>query len=369
MSKRKKLVFENGREFLGYGFGSDACVVSEVVFCTSMVGYQEIISTPAYKGKMILFTYPIIGSYGLSDEDYESGSLTASGIIVREYNDFPSNFRYTKTLAEAMEEGNIPGIYGVDTRELTQMLRHEGIIKAVLGDESLSEEEIAEMFLSYKGTPSIADVSSKKIWYSRTPNFRYNVAVVDCGVTNSIIQSLNSRGCNVIIVPYNTPEEDILALRPHGVLISDGPSYPKDLQTVVDLIKSLAGKVSILGIGLGFLAITKAFGGGISEKRVMHYGSNHPVRNLNTGKIEITAQNHSYTADEEQIKETDLRVTHRNLTDDSIEGIEAIIGGRKVSAVSYYPECTSDDTDTAYIYDDFIADISGLTTGKDDNNA
>lgn len=367
MTKIRKIVFENGREFSGYPFGTDSQTVSEVVFCTSMVGYQEVLTNPAYKGKIVLFTYPIIGSYGLSDEDYESGTMTASGVIVREYNDFPSNFRYTKTLSEEMQECSIPGIYGVDTREIVQMLREEGIMKAAIVDEDTNRQEIKRLLQEETYIPSISDISSKKTWYSRTSNYRYNVVAIDCGITSSMIKSLKSRGCNIIIVPYNSSQQEIYSYRPHGIYISDGPGYPKDADVVVNTIKGFIGKMPILGVGFGFLAIASAFDGRVSDTQVMHFGSNHPVRNLINSKIEITSQSHSHIIDENSIKDSSIKITHRNLTDNTIEGIS--LEDKSISAIAYHPECTVDDTDTAYIYDNFIESIEREGIGKDDNNA
>ena len=359
---KRKLVFENGREFHGYSFGTEDNIVGELVFCTSMVGYQEIVTNPAYKGMIVMFTYPVIGSYGLSDEDYESGAITIAGLVVREYNDFPSNFRYTKTLAEAMEEYGVPGIYGLDTREITEMLRETGIIRAALVDSSLTHEEIKNLFIKSNSSPLLSEVSSRKIWYSRTPNYRYNVVALDCGITNSAIKSLKQRGCNVIVVPYDTSHERILSFNPHGIYISDGPGYPNDIEIVVNAIESLKGEIPILGVGLGMLAIAKAYGASIDEKRVMHFGSNHPVKNLVNEKIEIPAQNHSYIMSEENLKKTDITVTNRNIIDNTVEGIR--IKGKPISAVAFTPEVTVDDTGTAYIYDNFLDDILTNTEGR-----
>ena len=209
----KKIVLENGCEFFGYGFGADREAVNEIVFNTSMVGYQEIISDPSYTGQMVVMTYPLIGNYGITDEDYETKFPTCGGLIVREYNDVPSNFRYTKTLAEVLEEHNIPGIMGIDTRRLTRIIRSEGSQRVIITDASVSKEEALEKL---KNTPIMHDhvkqVSCKKRWFSRTPNHKYDVIAIDCGIKYNIIRALNARGCNVTVVPYDTTAEEILVV-------------------------------------------------------------------------------------------------------------------------------------------------------------
>jgi carbamoyl-phosphate synthase small subunit len=266
-----------------------------------------------------------------------------------------------------MQECNVPGIYGVDTRELVQMIRDEGIIKAALVDIDCSKEELDHFFVEGTKLPSIAEVSSKKTWYSRTPNYRYNIVAVDCGITNSVIKSLKLRDCNVIIVPFDTTKEEILTLRPDGILISDGPGFPKETDVVVSMVRSLVGSIPIMGIGLGFLGIAVAFGHTISEKRVMHFGSNHPIRDEETSRIFITSQNHSYIVEEFCEGESELSVTHRNLTDSSIEGV--LDKNKQVIAVAFHPESTSDDTDSSYIYDSFIAMIDMQKAGKEVEDA
>ncbi|MBO5346256.1 MAG: carbamoyl phosphate synthase small subunit, partial [Paludibacteraceae bacterium] len=205
LNYNKKIVLENGYEFFGYGFGADREVVNEIVFNTSMVGYQEIISDPSYTGQMVVMTYPLIGNYGITDEDYETKFPTCGGLIVREYNDVPSNFRYTKTLNEVLEEHNIPGIMGIDTRRLTRIIRSEGSQRVIITDINTSKEEalrrIAETPVMHD---HVAQVSCKKRWFSRTPNHKYDVVAIDCGIKYNIIRALNARGCNVTVVPYNT---------------------------------------------------------------------------------------------------------------------------------------------------------------------
>ncbi len=350
----KKIVLENGYEFFGYGFGADREVVNEIVFNTSMVGYQEIISDPSYTGQMVVMTYPLIGNYGITDEDYETKFPTCGGLIVREYNDVPSNFRYTKTLNEVLEEHNIPGIMGIDTRRLTRIIRSEGSQRVIITDVNTSKEEalrrIAETPVMHD---HVAQVSCKKRWFSRTPNHKYDVVAIDCGIKYNIIRALNARGCNVTVVPYNTTAEEILAFQPDGLFLSNGPGNPEDVTTVINLVRELRGKLPIFGICLGHQMISLAYGAQTYKLKFGHRGGNHPVKNLLTGKVEITSQNHSYAVDEKTLEGTGLEVTHINILDNTVEGVRS--EKDKVFSVQYHPESAPGPQDSAYLFDQFIS--------------
>lgn len=353
MDFNKKIVLEDGEEYLGYGFGSDVENVCEIVFNTSMVGYQEIVSDSSYANQMVVMTYPLIGNYGITDEDYETKQPTIGGFIVREYNDLPSNFRYTKTLAEYLEENNIPGIYGLDTRKLTRSIRDKGSRKAIITSINTSKEEALRKIQGYEmPTDMVAKVSCKKRWYSRTANAKFNTIVVDCGAKLSIIKSLNKKGCNVTVVPYNTSYEKIVELKPDGIIISNGPGNPEEVPELVELVKKLKGKYPILGISLGYQIISLAYGAKIEKLKFGHRGSNYPVRNLETGKISITNQNHSYTVNEESLKRTSLEATHKNVLDNTIEGVEN--KKDKIFGAQYYPENVLKPEDENYLLDKFI---------------
>ncbi|MGN1080772.1 MAG: carbamoyl phosphate synthase small subunit, partial [Acutalibacteraceae bacterium] len=239
---RKKLVLEDGDEYYGYGFGCDCERVCEIVFNTSVVGYQEIISDPSYTYQAVVMTYPLIGNYGIADEDYETKVPTIGGLIVREYNDLPSNFRYTKTLSEVMEEYKIPGISGLDTRKLARSIRDLGSRRGIITSADTSAEKALEKI---KNTPvphdAVGKVSCKKRWYSRTANAKYNVVAIDCGIKLNIIRSLNSRACNVTVMPYNTTAEEVIKCRPDGIFLSNGPGDPEDVTPVIELVKKLRG--------------------------------------------------------------------------------------------------------------------------------
>ncbi len=349
----KKLVLESGQEFFGYGFGADANAVCEIVFNTSMAGYQEILSNPACTNQIVVMTYPTIGNYGITDEDFEARNLTIGGLVVREECKTPSNFRYTKTISELMEEYSIPGISGVDTRMLTRIIRDSKSCRAAIVSADMSKEEALALIAS---TPedhnAVERVSCKKRWYSRTPNHRFDVVMVDCGAKLNLVRMLNKQGCNVVIVPFNTSAEEILAFNPHGILVSNGPGAPADVPAVVELIKKLRGKLPIFGVGLGHQLIALAYGAEVSQIEGVHRGGGHPVRNLESGKIEITAQGSLYFIDEESLKDTSLEVTHRSVIDNTIEGVEC--KKDKTFSVQYNPESAPGAQDSAYLFDKFI---------------
>lgn len=349
----RKIVLEDGTEYYGYGFGAKVEAICELVFNTSMVGYQEIISDPSYTYQMVVMTYPLIGNYGITDEDYETKQPTIGGMIVREYNDQPSNFRYTKTLSEILEENNIPAIQGIDTRKLTRSIRDFGSRKVLITDAETKLEDAIKKIKEYDiPTDAVAKVSSKKKWYSRTANPKYNVVAVDSGIKLNIVRSLNKKECNVTVVPYNVTAEEIENLKPDGVFFSNGPGNPEDVTETIELIKKIKGKYPIFGICLGHQLISLAYGAKTYKLKFGHRGGNHPVKNLETGKIEITSQNHGYAVDEESLKHTKLEATHINLLDKTIEGVEN--KKDKIFSVQYHPESAPGPQDSNYLFDKFI---------------
>ena len=350
----KKIVLENGSEFYGYGFGADKEAINEIVFNTSMVGYQEIMSDPSYTDQMVCMTYPLIGNYGMTDEDYETKVPTMGGMIVREYNDLPSNFRYTKTLSEVLDEYGIPAISGVDTRKITRIIRDFGSQKVMITDAATPHEQAMEMLGAYEiPHDMVARVSCKKRWYSRTPNHKFDVVAIDCGIKLNIVRKLNEKGCNVTVVPYNTSAEEIMKMRPDGLFLSNGPGNPEDVTPVINVVKELKGKLPIFGIRLGHQMISLALGAKTFKMKFGHRGGNHPVMNLETGKIEITSQNHSYAVDCESLKETQLKLTHKNLLDNTAEGGES--PENKLFSGQYHPESAPGPQDSEYLFDKFIA--------------
>lgn len=349
----KKIVLENGKEFYGYGFGADVTAINELVFNTSMVGYQEIISDPSYTDQMVCMTYPLIGNYGMTDEDYETKVPTMGGLIVREYNDLPSNFRYTKTLSEVLLEYDIPGISGVDTRMITRIIRDEGSQKVMICDANKPLVDALQMVRDYQiPTDMVSRVSCKKRWYSRTPNHKYDVVAIDCGIKHNIIRKLNEKGCNVTVVPFDTSADEIMKIQPDGLFLSNGPGNPEDVQPVINVVKELHGQLPIFGICLGHQMISLALGAKTFKMKFGHRGGNHPVMNIETGKIEITSQNHSYAVDVKSLEGTPLTLTHKNLLDDTAEGVES--AENKLFSVQYHPESAPGPQDSAYLFDKFI---------------
>ena len=360
----RKLVLENGKVFEGIGFGCSEEAVAEVSYNTSIVGYQEIISDPTNANKIICMTYPLIGNYGLTDEDYESKYLKVKGLIVKEYNEIPSNFRYTRTLEDVMEENHISGIAGIDTRSITKIVRDNGTLKGLICDINKPLEECMAVLNNYVEEEKIvSNVSSKRIWYSRTPNSIYNVAVIDLGVKNSYIKELNKLGCNVIVFPYNTTKEEILKYKPDGLFISNGPGNPQYLDEVVENIKSFVGVLPTFGINLGYELIGKAYGVESYKLKTGHHGLNYPVKNLQTGKIEITAQNYLYSLNQEQLNSSTLEITHQNVIDK--ENVGFIDKENNVFAV-LFDSIPQIDQDSENVFKTFI-DLIKNNGGK--NNA
>ena len=348
----KKLVLENGKEFPGYGFGSNRTAVCELVFNTSMVGYQEIVSDPTYTDQIVVMTYPLMGNYGFADEDYESKFPSMGGMVVRECCDSPSNFRYTKTLNEAFEELDVPGISGVDTRMITRIIRNEGTQKAAIVDYDMPHDEVMELIRTTELRHNLLErISCKKRWFSRTPNHKWDVVAIDCGIKYSFIRQLNAKGCNVTIVPYNSTAEEIMAFNPDGVFVSNGPGNPADAEVICDTLRELRGKLPIFGVDLGHQLLAISYGAKNVKMKVGHRGCNHPVKCLETGKLEIVVQNHGYVIDEESLASTPLQITHRNLLDNTVAGIESVVD--KLFSVQYQPDCTPESS-SSYLFDKFI---------------
>ena len=349
----RKIILEDGQEYYGYGFGAEKESICEIVFNTSMVGYQEILSDPSYTYQAVVMTYPLIGNYGMAEEDYETAHPTIGGLIVREYNWEPSNFRSVETLETVMRKYDIPGIYGVDTRKLARTIRDGGSRKVLITDRKTSLEEglrrLSESTVPQGAVPLVS-CRHKAVYPAEFP--QYHVAAIDCGIKMNIIRTLNRKNCKVTVVPWNTSAEEIDSLKPDGIFISNGPGNPEDVQPVINTIKRLIGKIPIFGICLGHQIISLAYGAKTYKMKFGHRGGNHPVRDLSTGKIEITSQNHSYAVDSESLKNTPLTATHINILDGTIEGVEC--AGDKVFSVQYHPESAPGPQDSMYLFDKFI---------------
>lgn len=350
----RKIILEEGQEYYGCSFGASTEKVCEIVFNTSMVGYQEILSDPSYTDQAVVMTYPLIGNYGMAKEDYERDIPTLGALIVRDYNDEPSNFRSTATLSEVMMKFGIPGIYGIDTRKLNRSIRDFGSRKVLITNIATTLEDGLSILKSTDiPVDAVSRVSCDHIMISNVENPKYHVAAIDCGMKMNIVRSLNKRGCNVTIVPWNTPSEAIAALNPDGIFISNGPGDPADVPETIHTIKNLIGHYPIFGICLGHQIISLAYGAKTYKLKFGHRGGNHPVRNTETNKIEITSQNHSYAVDMESLKGTDLTVTHINLLDHTVEGVKC--DKDHVFSVQYHPESAPGPQDSAYLFDRFIS--------------
>ena len=355
--QNRKLILEDGSEYYGTGFGADRDAVCEIVFNTSMVGYQEIASDLSYTDQAVVMSYPLIGNYGITDEDFESKGLGLGALIVRDYNDLPSNFRYTRTLSELLEENQIPGVAGVDTRKLVRSIRDLGSRRVLITQPDVTVEEglrrISETPIPHD---AVSRVSCKRRWYARTANPKYRVVAIDCGMKTNIVRMLNRFGCNVTVVPYDTTAEEIRFMNPDGVFISNGPGDPEDVTCVIETLKALRGEYPMFGICLGHQLLALSYGATTYKLKFGHRGGNHPVQDLATGKIEMTSQNHSYAVDEKSVEGTKLTVSHINLLDHTVEGLQCTED--RMFSVQYHPESAPGPQDSTYLFRRFIDNMS-----------
>lgn len=349
----RKLILEDGTEISGYAFGADESIVCEIVFNTSMVGYQEILSDPSYTYQAVVMTYPLIGNYGMAAADYETVTPTLGAFIVSEINDEPSNFRSIATLSDVMKKHGIPGIFGVDTRRLARHIRKFGMCKVLVCSMDTSLEEGLEILRNSEiPKDAVSKVTVKGMIMKSVQDARFHVVAIDCGMKENIVRSLNKRGCSVTVVPFDTAAEAIELLSPDGIFISNGPGDPTDVPQLIDTVRELHGKYPMFGICLGHQIISLSYGAKCYKLKFGHRGGNHPVKNLETGKIEITSQNHSYAVDDRTLIDTPLTVTHINLLDNTVEGVE----NKKdnVFSVQYHPESAPGPEDSTYLFDKFM---------------
>ncbi|MED3552255.1 carbamoyl phosphate synthase small subunit [Cytobacillus praedii] len=348
---KKQLILEDGTVFIGDGFGSDTNTIGEVVFNTGMTGYQEIISDPSYCGQIVTLTYPLIGNYGINRDDFESISPAIQGFIVKEAADFPSNWRNEKSLNEYFQMKNIPGIAGIDTRKLTRIIRQHGTLKgAICGMEEDAASVVEKLRATKLRNDQVKAVSTKTPYPS--PGRGRRVVLVDFGMKHGILRELNKRDCDVIVVPYNTTAEEILNLSPDGVMLSNGPGDPKDVPEAITMINSLLGVVPLFGICLGHQLFALACGANTEKMKFGHRGSNHPVKELVTGKVDITSQNHGYTVEEHSIMNTRLEVTHIALNDGTVEGLKH--KDYPAFTVQYHPEASPGPEDANGLFEQFL---------------
>ena len=354
MSKRT-LILEDGMVFEGEAFGSSEVTMGEVVFQTGMTGYQEMLSDPSYCDQMIVLTNPLIGNYGMNRDDYETTRPLAKALIVREVCRTPSNFRSQTSLATALEEFNIPGLTGIDTRQLTRHLRSKGVMRGLLvdGTYDLTEqlERLKQMALA---TDQVKRASTERAYV--IPGAGPRIVLVDFGAKLGIIRELVRRGCEVVVVPHDVTATDVLRYVPDGVMLSNGPGNPKDVPTAIPLIQELTGQVVIFGICLGHQLIALAHGADTFKLPFGHRGANHPVEDLRTGQVSITSQNHGYAVEEQSLAGLNLKLTHRAINDGTVEGIRHTT--HPVFSVQYHPEASPGPMDANDLFDQFLTEIT-----------
>ncbi|MDT0692128.1 carbamoyl phosphate synthase small subunit [Staphylococcus chromogenes] len=351
MFEKRYLVLEDGTYYTGFKLGADTLTQGEIVFNTAMTGYQETLSDPSYTGQIITFTYPLIGNYGINRDDFESLIPTLKGVVVKEACQAPSNFRAQKTLDDVLKEFDIPGISGVDTRSITKKIREHGVLKAAFVDNETEIETTIQNLKTIEFPRNEVPTVSTKTPYVST-GFDLRVVLVDFGKKQNIVRELNARGCEVTVVPYDTTAEEIIKMSPDGVMLSNGPGDPADVQVAVDMIKGIIGKIPFFGICLGHQLFALSQGATSFKMKFGHRGANHPVKDLSTGKIALTSQNHGYAIDADSLKETDLEVTHIALNDGTIEGLRHKF--EPAFSVQYHPEACPGPTDSNYLFDQFI---------------
>lgn len=346
------LILEDGTVFEGTSIGSSREVISEIVFNTSMTGYLEVLTDPSYAGQAVVMTYPLIGNYGICREDMESRQAWPDGYIVRELSRIPSNFRSGDTIDHFLKEQDIPGISGIDTRALTKILREKGTMKGMIttnGDYDL--EEVKEKIRQYTVKGVVLKTSVKKPYV--LPGDGKKVALLDCGAKDNIARNLNKRGCEVTVYPADTPAEEILKTNPDGIMLSNGPGDPAENVGIIEEVRKLyESSVPIFAICLGHQLMALATGAKTYKLKYGHRGGNHPVKDLETGRVYITSQNHGYAVDEESLDPSVAVPAFVNVNDKTNEGLKYV--GKNIFTVQYHPEACPGPLDSGYLFDRFM---------------
>ena len=362
MTQLAHLVLEDGSAYRGLAFGDTSRQThGEVVFNTSMTGYQEILTDPSYAGQIVVPTYPLIGNYGINRHDSESSKVQVAGFVVREHCDAPSHQTSEMTLDEFLGSEGVLGISGVDTRAITRRLRTRGVMMGTIALDELPEAALARLrrLPRYEGTDFVRQVSTSEPYSwerpipgGRMPEPRLRVLVDDCGLKYNILRNLRTRGCEVIAYPATASATDLLEMEPDGVLMSPGPGDPDLLDYAVETARGLVGKVPIMGICLGNQILARVFGGRNYKLKFGHRGGNHPVKEVATGRVHITAQNHGYAVDADSLP-SEVEVSHVNLNDGTVEGLRH--RSLPIMSIQYHSEASPGPRDNEYLFDQFLA--------------
>ena len=355
-SKKAILVLEDGRAFRGAAFGAKGEAFGEMVFNTSMSGYQEILTDPSYAGQIVCMTYPLIGNYGVNEEDVESGKPWVEGFVVREASRVASNWRSTETLDEYLKKHNIVGIERIDTRALVRHIRDKGAMRAAISSVDLDEKSLLEKVLNspeMKNRELASSVSVGETFdFPASQEEKYHVVAFDFGVKTNSLREFSKFGCRVTVVPQNTSAETVLALKPDGIFLSNGPGDPSAMNRVVEEIKKLTTEnVPMFGICLGHQILGQVFGGETYKLKFGHRGGNQPIKDLTTGRIEIAAHNHGFAVEAVSLPDT-IEITHVNLNDNTVAGLQHKT--LPVFSVQYHPESAPGPHDSEYLFERFI---------------
>jgi carbamoyl-phosphate synthase small subunit len=361
------LLLEDGTVFEGTGFGAKGQKCGEVVFNTSMTGYQEILTDPSYNEQIITMTYPLIGNYGTNSQDVESKKVFAHGFIVKENCPYPNNWRSKSPLSEYLRRNNVVGLEGIDTRKLVKHIRTKGAMKGIISSTELNINSLKKKLQDYPGLVGrdiVRSITTGKAydWNHGTVDVlsgsenrsakKYKVIAFDFGIKHNILKLLCSNGCNVKVVPATTSAKEVLSQKPDGIFLSNGPGDPAPVSYAIETVKNLLGKSPIFGICLGHQILALALGGRTYKLKFGHRGANHPVKNMMTGAIEITTQNHGFCVDIDSLKGKDVELTHINLNDNTLEGISS--KSLSAFAVQYHPEASPGPHDSNYLFRTFI---------------
>jgi len=369
MARKAILVLEDGSVYEGRSFGAETTAYGEVVFDTSMIGYQEMLTDPSFAGQILVPTYPLIGNYGINESDFESKQIQVRGLAVREYCSQPSHWQSTRTLHEFLLAYGIPGISGIDTRALTRHLRLEGAMMGMVTSEMTAEEALEELktLPKYDVTDFVRQVSTEKSyeWLSsknddqplslRAQRGNLNIVVIDLGLKYNILRILSHHGCQTTAMPCTTSAKDVLTLNPDGIVLSPGPGNPVLLDNMTNAVRELIGRKPIMGISLGHLLIGRALGAETFKLKFGHRGS-YPVQDLATEKVHITAQNHGYAIDADTLKQG-LEVSHVNLNDGTVEGLRH--RDLPILSIQYHSEASPGPLDNMYLFERFLEMVRG----------